>query len=107
MEPGDDADSYRWLPCEFEPKLTPAKIIQRGPAEIHTLQVATTAAHDPDDILERAKGKGFEAVIVLGFHADKPLDIRASTSDVERIVFMLECAKQTLIESVREQGGAG
>lgn len=73
-------------------------------AEIHHLSTPTIVPHEPDDILERAKWNGFEAVVVLGFHSDKPLDMRASTSDVERIVFMLEWAKQSVIDSVREQG---
>jgi hypothetical protein len=72
-------------------------------AEVITLGINTTAEHRPDDILERAKGQEFDAVLVVGYAADKPLDIRASTSDIERVVFMLEWAKQKMLALANEQ----
>lgn len=72
-------------------------------AEVIHLGVATTAEHRPDDILERAKGQEFDAVLVVGFRTDKPIDVRASTSDVERVVFMLEWAKRWMLDQVQAQ----
>ena len=76
-------------------------------AEIHHIAGPTTAPHEPDTILERAKGQGFDDVMVIGFKADGPLWLSMSTSDVERVVFMLEWAKQKLLADVeaREAGG--
>ena len=72
-------------------------------AEIVHLDVSTTVPHDPDQILEKAKGNSFDDVLVIGMQPDgEPLWISASTSDVERIVFMLEWAKRSMLDLVEE-----
>ena len=67
------------------------------------LGTSTTVPHHPDDILERAKGNNFDAVLVVGYTDGKPIEIRASTSDVERVVFMLEWAKRWMLDQVQAQ----
>lgn len=64
------------------------------------LGIATNAPHDPDHILEAAKGNEFEDVLVVGLEDDGGLWLSASTSDAERIVFLLERAKQKFMRIV-------
>ena len=67
-------------------------------AEIIHLGIPTTAEHKPDDILERATGQGFDAVLVIGLKDREPLWVSGSTSDMERIVFMLDWAKRVVMD---------
>ncbi len=60
----------------------------------------TTARHNPDDILEAAKGNEFDDVLIVGMEDDGGLWLSASTSDAERIVFLLERAKQKFMRIV-------
>lgn len=60
----------------------------------------TTAPHRPDDILNAAMGKGFDAVLVIGRLPGNDLWISASTSDAERLVFLLELVKCKILDSV-------
>ena len=66
------------------------------------LGIQTTAPHTPDYILEAAKGNNFQDVIVIGMEADGGLWLSASTSDAERMVFLLERAKQMFMRIVDE-----
>lgn len=61
------------------------------------LQTMTKAEHAPDDILEMAKGKGMSDVLVVGY-LNGDAFISASTSDVERVVFLLELAKRHMMD---------
>ncbi len=61
----------------------------------------TIQPHDPDFILEAAKGQSFAAVVVIGLHdAEEPkLWLSASTSDIERVIYLLERAKRQLLQT--------
>jgi hypothetical protein len=72
-------------------------------ADIIHLGVQTTAEHRPDDILERAKGEGFDAVIVIGLTGREPLWVSGSTSDMERLIFMLDWAKRVVMDGFLQQ----
>jgi len=72
-------------------------------AEIIPLGIKTTAEHQPDDILERAKGEGFSAVLVIGLKDREPLWVSGSTSDMERVVFMLDWAKRVVMDGFLQQ----
>jgi len=65
-----------------------------------SLPITTTAPHAPDDILERAKGQGMDCVVVIGRLDDGSLWISASSSDAERLVFLLELAKTQVLAGV-------
>lgn len=75
-------------------------------AEIVTFNGRTTADHRPDDILECAKGEGFDVALVIGFIQGQPIDVRASTANVEQVVFLLEWAKRFMLDQVVAQTGA-
>lgn len=65
--------------------------------DIVRLQTMTKAEHRPDDILDMAKGKGLTDVLVVGY-LNGDAFISASTSDVERVVFLLELAKRRMMD---------
>ena len=62
----------------------------------------TIVPHDPDYILEAAKGQSLADVVVIGMHdPDNPsLWLSSSTSDVERVVYLLERAKRQFLDTV-------
>ena len=66
--------------------------------DVVRLEVTTTVDHEPDYILEQAKGQDFAAVLVIGLRPGEPLWVSASSSDVERAVFMLEWAKREFLD---------
>jgi len=68
------------------------------------MNTTTTAPHHPDDILERAKGQSMDAVLVVGRLIDGTTWISASTSNAERLVFLLELAKRRVLDSLMEGG---
>ncbi len=70
-------------------------------AEIIRLDIPTLVAHEPDYILEAAKGQGFQAVVVIGLLPDKEAYIAASTSDIERVCFLMEIAKAQFMDIIR------
>jgi len=71
-------------------------------AEIIRLDIPTHADHEPDYILECAKGQGFEAVVVIGLLPEnREAYIAASTSDVERVCFLMEIAKAQFMDIIR------
>lgn len=70
-------------------------------AEIIPLGINTTVSHDPDRVLEAAKGQQISDVLVVGLREGKAPWFSGSTSDVERIVFMLEWAKRFIMDQVR------
>jgi hypothetical protein len=72
-------------------------------AEIIPLGIKTVAEHRPDDILECAKGEGFDAVLVIGLKDREPLWVSGSTSDMERVVFMLDWAKRVVMDGFLQQ----
>lgn len=58
---------------------------------------ATTMPHTPDDILDAAKGRGIERVLVVGVLADGELWFSGSHSDVAENLLALERAKLKLL----------
>jgi coenzyme F420-reducing hydrogenase delta subunit len=65
------------------------------------LDTTTTMPHRPDDILEAAKGQGLDAVLIVGRIMDGTTWISASSSDAERLVFLLELAKKHIIDNLQ------
>lgn len=64
------------------------------------LPTSTTAPHAPDDILKRAIGQGFDAALVIGLLPGNDLWISSSTSDAERLVFLLELVKRKILDNL-------
>jgi hypothetical protein len=58
----------------------------------------TTAPHRPDDILEAAKERGLQSVVVVGRKEDGNLWCSSSTSDREHMLFLLELAKAKVMD---------
>lgn len=67
--------------------------------DVVRLNITTTVPHQPDDILEAAKGCDFETVVVIGMRGAQA-EIRASTSDVERVAFLMQLAQHYFMNKV-------
>lgn len=66
------------------------------------LGIQTTTRHEPDHILEAAKGNDFQDVLVIGMEDDGALWVSGSTSDAERITFLLARAMHKFMKIVDE-----
>lgn len=73
-------------------------------AEIIHLDISTTVGHRPDDILDAAKGRGLDTVLVIGNMENGELWFSGSASDMERVVFLLERAKRFAMDCVVDGG---
>ena len=62
------------------------------------LNPATVVAIDPNQVLEKAMSAGYELVMVIGWNKDRKLDIRSSHSDKPELNWLLDKAKDTLLE---------
>jgi hypothetical protein len=69
-------------------------------AEVIRLGIPTKVDHEPDYILEAAKGNGLEAVLVIGWLENGEFWFSGSTGDMERVVFLLERAKRKAMDLV-------
>ena len=76
-------------------------------ADIIPIGIPTLAPHEPDAILEAAKGKGLEFVLVIGLEPNGALWFSGSGSDAERIVFLLEWAKRNIMDGVGQVSDCG
>lgn len=73
--------------------------------EVVRLDIPTTAPHEPDDILEAAKGQDFQDVVVVGLMpGGKEAWVSASTSDVERVSFLMQIAHRQFLDLVLGKG---
>ena len=70
------------------------------PDFIVKLDTTTTMPHRADDVLDAAKGQGIESVLIVGRMVDGATWISASTSNAERLVFLLEIAKRHVLDNV-------
>lgn len=58
--------------------------------------------NDPDKVLQAVTGQGMEDVVVVGWR-DGKAKVYSSTSDAERVIFMLEMAKHEFLKIIDEQ----
>ena len=64
---------------------------------------SSTAAENPDNVLEQAVGE-YEQVLIAGFDNDGFLDIRASTNTTkERLLWLIEKAKIDILMIVDKE----
>jgi len=63
----------------------------------------TTSRIEPDLILEAAKGNDFHDVLVMGIENDGSLWLSGSTSDAERITFLLVRAMHKFMRLVDDE----
>ncbi len=61
----------------------------------------TTAEHTPDYILEAAKGRDLQTVVVVGMNKDGGLWFSGSTSNIEHVALLLDRAKQRLLDNIK------
>ena len=66
--------------------------------DVVSIGIVTTAPHAPDDILDAAKGKGIERVLIVGVLADGELWFSGSHSDTAENLLALERAKLVLLK---------
>ena len=66
--------------------------------DVVTFGGETKAPHNPDDILEKAKGRGIERVLVVGMKLDGSLWFSGSHSEKAENFFMLAQAQKFLID---------
>lgn len=62
------------------------------------LNPATVVAIPPKQILEKAMSANYELVIVIGWNKDRELDMRTSHSDKPELNWLLDKAKDTLLD---------
>lgn len=66
----------------------------------------TIGAHEPDAILEAAKGKGLERVLIVGRNPDGSLWFSGSHSDVGNNLLLLKQAEIVLLELAKTEAGS-
>lgn len=59
---------------------------------------ATVVSIDPKQILEKAMDADYELVMVIGWNKDREFDMRASHSDMPELNWLLDKAKDTLLD---------
>lgn len=64
------------------------------------LPTITTVDMQPADVLEKAKGWGMEHCLVIGHNDKGDLQFGGTTSDLEKIVLLLERAKLWCIREI-------
>ena len=62
----------------------------------------TTIDCSAEDALEKAKEWGMDSCVVAGFDKDNGFHFGGSTSDIARIVLILELAKKHILEQSEE-----
>lgn len=70
--------------------------------KVVNISTITTLDVDSDNILEQAKGK-LSDVLVIGYETDGSLYIASSTSDIAISNIMLDLCKTELLEMLKKQ----
>lgn len=62
------------------------------------LNPATVVSIDPKQVLEKAMDADYDLVMVIGWNKDRQLDVRSSHSDKPELNWLLDKAKDTLLD---------